>query len=46
MNRRNPLNIYPDIDLKLGDKIFIPNIKSALAMIIFLWVVFLILQEN
>ncbi len=39
MNRPNPLNIYPDIDLKLGIKSSFPNIKSALAMIIFLWVV-------
>ena len=39
MNRPNPLTIYPDIDLKLGIKSSFPNIRSALAMIIFLWVV-------
>lgn len=39
MNRPNPMTIYPDVDLKLGIKSSFPNIRRALAMVIFLWIV-------
>ena len=39
MNRPNPMTIYPDVDLKLGIKSSFPNIRKALAMVIFLWIV-------
>lgn len=39
MNRPNPMTTYPEIDLKLGIKSSFPNVRSALAMIILLWMV-------